>query len=160
MAATKEDVQRILDEATKGGSKPRRMIRVTGTLKMPGKVQYAMRHLSFTVEEELPADRKRSDVVREICDDLAPLVLELESKSPIPSTAQQPATASHPYNIARIQWFENKFGPGEYAHASDSEAAELLQVLKNTGKAVEINGQSYSLNQAGTYIYRKPAGAK
>lgn len=143
MAATKEDIQRIVDEATKGGSKPRRMIRVTGTLKMPGKVQYAMRHLSFTVEEELPADRKRSDVVREICDDLAPLVLEYESKAPaVRDTVPQPQSQGWD----GLPWRQGPYG--EWIFADEEKAKPLLSmILATPGGKLTLGDWTYNVSK-------------
>jgi hypothetical protein len=69
-----------------------------------------------------------------------------------------------PYGIDRIKWFPNTFGAGEVTFPftqqgeARPETQELLAVLKNLGKAVEIQGLSYSLNPAGNCITRKPAG--
>jgi len=160
-------IREIVDQAVNQGPKPHRIVHVSGLLKTPGRVQYEMRHLSFFVEEDLPADRKRSDVVREICQDLGPLVLEFEPatpSSPSPSrnsTGQTPAVESQPYNIQSIPWMPSQYAPAkEYVSTHAQEAEDLFKLLDNANatiqKPLEIQGQLYWLNASRTYISRRP----
>ncbi|MCJ7506115.1 hypothetical protein MUP05_06565 [Candidatus Bathyarchaeota archaeon] len=78
--------------------------------------------------------------------------------------APPPEKPTVPYGISQIDWRENQFEPGEYAFTKYPdgrpvvESAELRKVLENAAKPVEIQGQSYWLNKARTYIYRRPIG--
>lgn len=146
-------IRKILDEALRGGPKPYRMIRVTGTLKTPGSVQYQMRHLSFTVEEELPADKKRSDMVREVCEELGPLVLEFEKKTSKPERAkanssplQEPTPELTPEFLDTLGWKPFPDGGGEWIFADTPGAQALDDELSRTSQPVEIDNYRYRVS--------------
>jgi len=149
-------IREIIDQAINQGPKPHRIVRVTGLLKTPGRIQYEMRHLSFTVEEEIPADRKRSEVVREICSDLGPLVLEFETRTPttnsnvpIPKSAPAPSEPTpelDPAYLDTLGWTDFSPGPGQWIVAETSGAQALDEELTRSGQTIEIGTYRYRLS--------------
>lgn len=92
--------------------------------------------------------------------------LSTRSEKRLEGPKTEPPKPLLPYGINQIEWWPNKFPEnvpaekrGEYARGDQPEATELRKTLENIGKPIEIQGQSYSLNAARTYIYRKPVEA-
>jgi len=146
-------IREIIDQAINQGPKRHRILRVTGLLKTPGRVQYEMRHLSFTVEEEIPADRKRSDVVREICQDLGPLVLEFEPRPPatnsnIPKSAaaaSDPTPEVTPEFLDTLGWKSFPAGGGEWIFFNTPGAEALGDEIAKTSEPVAIGNFRYKI---------------
>ena len=148
-------IREIIDKAIEGGPKPHRIVRVTGLLKTPGRIQYEMRHLSFTVEEDLPADRKRSDIVREICQDLGPLVLEFEPRTPatnsnIPKStaaASDPTPELDPAYLDGLGWKPFASGGGEWIVLDAKGAKALGDAVVKAGGSIVIGSFRYKLSK-------------
>ena len=138
------------------GPKPHRIVRINGWLKTPGRIQYQMRGLSFTVEEEIPADRKRSDIVREMCQDLGPLVLEFEPRTPttnsnvpIPKSAPAPSEPTpelDPAYLDTLGWRDFSPGPGQWIVADTSGAQAIDDELTRSGQTIVIGTYRYRLS--------------
>lgn len=127
-------------------------------VQMPGSIPYSVHRLRL--KTAIPADEKTAGRIKDLrkvwdseCQDF-----EKQYVRPQNGSQSAPKPPPLPYGINQIDWRENQFGPGEYARTDRPECAELGKVLENTGKPVEIQGQSYSLNIARTYLYRKPVG--
>jgi hypothetical protein len=111
---------------------------------------------TFTVEEDLPADRKRSDIVREICEDLGPLVLEFEPKTrttnsnvPIPKSAPAPSEPTpelDPAYLDTLGWTDFSPGPGQWIVAETTGAQALDEELTSSGQTIEIGTYRYRLS--------------
>jgi len=149
-------IRKILDEALRGGPKPHRIVRVTGTLKTPGSVQYQMRHLSFTIEEELPGDKKRSDVVREICEDVGPLVLELEHETvkpdrakpnPPPGAGSEPTPELDPTYLDGLPWTPFDRGGGAWIFANTEGAEGLADEIRKANGPITIGSYRYRITR-------------
>lgn len=148
-------IREIIDQAINQGPKPHRIVRVTGLLKTPGRVQYEMRHLSFTVEEEIPADRKRSEVVREICSDLGPLVLEFETKtsatnSNLPKARPDSSEATpelDPTYLDGLGWKPFASGGGEWIVLDAKGAKALGDAVVKAGGSIVIGNFRYKLSK-------------
>lgn len=153
-------IRAILEEALRGGPKPHDTVRVFGLLKVPGAVQYAMRHLGFTVEKELPAGRKPGDVVREMCEDLGPLVLELEPKpaqptnsnipkgtpphTPVPS---EPTPELDPDYLDQFGWKSFKSGNGAWITLDTKGAKALADAIVKAGGSIVIGSFRYKISR-------------
>jgi len=149
-------IRQILQDALRGGPKPQKVVRVTGTLKMPGSVQYAMRHLSFTVEEELPGDKKRSDVVREICEDLGPLVLDFEKQTvkperakpnPPPTVGSEPTPELDPAYLDGLPWTPFDSGGGSWIFANVEGAEALADEIRKANAPIVIGSYRYKITR-------------
>ena len=148
-------IREIIDQAINQGPKTHRIVRVTGLLKTPGRIQYEMRHLSFTVEEDLPADRKRSDIVREICQDLGPLVLEFEPSSPktlkdTPAPADRTSVETPELDaeyLDELGWKAFKTGGGEWIGRDTKGAKALADAIVKVGGSIVIGSFRYRISK-------------
>ena len=139
-------IREILNEALRGGPKQQRIVRVTGTVKLPGPVQYSMRHLSFTVEEEIPQGKSRHEVVHEICKDLGPLVAEYaraDESKPLPAP---PKPDQQPQGWEALPWRKGPYG--EWIFADEEKAKPLLSMITATsGGKLTLGEYTYSVSQ-------------
>ena len=117
----------------------------------------------------VPLDEKSDERIKKLVDKLEPYLeqkrLTRQAHRQASTSADIPKPPPLPYGINQIEWWPNKFPEnvpaekrGEYTSTNPPECAELRKVLENTGKPIEIQGQSYWLNTARTYIYRRPIG--
>jgi len=129
------------------------------SVKAPGSAPYCMHELKFTTN--IPADEKTPQRIRDLRKLWDSECEEFEKQYVRPQNGSQtPQKPSLPYGINQIEWRPNQYGPGEYARTDQPETVELRKTLENISKPIEIEGQSYSLNTARTYVYRKPVEAK
>jgi hypothetical protein len=132
---------------------------VERSVKAPGSAQYCMHELKFTTV--IPADEKTSQRIRDLRKLWDFECQEFEKQHVRPQNGSQtPQKPTLPYGITQIEWRPNQYGPGEYTRTDQPETVELRKTLENISKPIEIEGQSYSLNIARTYVYRKPVEAK
>jgi hypothetical protein len=153
-------------------------ILVTRGCKVKGETDYSSEEFSVGVILERPTDATLISDVHKVKADLELLIGEFKGehllKTPSSSTVVQKSSNPQaqkteptlPHGINQIEWWPNKFPEdvpaekrGEYARADQTEAAELRKTLENVGKPIEIQGLSYLLNAARTYIYRRPVEA-
>jgi hypothetical protein len=162
MSLTKEDVQRIMAEALRGGVKPK-FVRVTGTVKLPGPVQYSMKHLSFTVEEEIPQGKTRREVVDEICKDLGPLVAQYTHVPDAPNLPKtnEPTQELDPAYLDGLGWKQFASGKGEWIFADAPGAKALAEEVAKQG-SLEIGKHRYRITQGRdrAFINRHPVEQK
>jgi hypothetical protein len=141
-------------------------LRIHGLIKMPGKVQYSMRHLGFSIERKILKGKKDSDLIREICVDVGPLILELEPKTAqatnsnipkatppytptnLPSSSQlsEPTPELDPAYLDTLGWKDFSPGPGQWIVAETSGAQALDEELTRSGQTIEIGTYRYRLS--------------
>ena len=147
----------------KSPARPRKRvdgILVRRSVKAPGAAQYCMHELELS--KEIPDDVATEERLRLLLEMWQPRFEAFEAAyaktRPAPQTSPPPPPQpSIPnLNINRISWQPNKYGSGDYASAAWPECQPLLNYLTTNSKPLVLGLNTYSLNAARTYIYRKP----
>lgn len=165
---TPDQIINIVNKAMERKGDLHTRITVTRKVTVPGQTEYSSEGVTFSIEVDVPHGENLIDATRRAKADLEVLVGEFKAAHLIKQSSEKgtqfPKTeqglAEERYGVDEIEWRPNKFGEGEYAFTDHAKAKRLVGALTAEGGPLKIAGYSYDLNQAGTYIYRKPVTVK